>query len=235
MNRNDPAPSIWLVENLPRKIAKGSIDRQLIAVTAARMLDENGLDDLTMRGLGHRLGVSAMACYAHVRHKDDVLELAQDHTMGLLHVRDGTWERILRRLAQDYRRLLIDHPWLPSLAGRFLNAGPNVTTLTRDVAQRLTSARLHAAIVPSALSAVFTLAHGHGVIEAAWKTRLNDATLDDLVGQLSDQSPEDPVLARRATHGSAAAGDDDWNFALDCLLAGIAAHSVHGPTSAGDA
>ena len=103
MNRDDPAPSIWLVQELPRKVAKGSIDRDAIAATAAEMLDETGLDSFTMRDLGRRLGLSAMACYAHVRHKDDVLELAQDHVVGRLELREGDWQVILRALAANLK------------------------------------------------------------------------------------------------------------------------------------
>ena len=233
MKRNDPAPSIWLVQDLPRKIAKGNIDREAIALAAADLLDEAGLDSFTMRELGSRLGASAMACYAHVRHKDDVLELAQDHIMGTLKVGDGTWEALLRSLAEDYRNLLVDHPWLPQLAGRFLNAGPNVTSLTREATQNLSSAGLPAEVAPSALSAVFTLAHGHGAVEAAWRARLTDTTLDGLVNRLADHSPDDPVLARRAEHGSVAAARDDWSFAMDALIVGIAARFTDLPPHGG--
>lgn len=223
MNRDDPAPSIWLVQELPRKVAKGSIDRDAIAATAAEMLDETGLDSFTMRDLGRRLGLSAMACYAHVRHKDDVLELAQDHVMGRLVVREGDWQVILRALAEDYRALLVEHPWLPTLAGRFLNAGPNVGAMTRAAARHLSVAGLPDPLVPSARSAAFTLAHGHGATEAAWRSRMPEADLDELTTNLAAQAT-DPFLARRASLGTDRAGQDDWDFAISCLIAGIAAH-----------
>lgn len=221
MNRDDPAPSIWLVQHLPRKIAKGSIDRQAIATAAAELLDEAGLESFTMRHLGRRLGVSAMACYAHVRHKDDVLELAQDHVMGQLTVHEGDWQVVLRALAEDYRALLVDHPWLPTLAGRFLNAGPNVAAMTRTAARRLTAAGLPDTLVPFVLSAAFTLAHGHGAVEAAWRSRMTETDLDELTTSLATRADADPVLTRRATIGADRAGQEDWDFAITSLIAGI--------------
>ncbi len=180
MNRNDPAPSIWLVQDLPRKIAKGTLDRDTIAAAAAQILDETGLESFTMRNLCRRLGISAMACYAKVRNKDDALELAQDHVMGQLTVRERDWQVVLRTLADDYCTLLVNHSWLPTLAGRFLNAGPNVRAITRAAARHLSMAGLPDPLVPSALSASFILAHGHRAIEVAWRSRMTEADLDEL-------------------------------------------------------
>ncbi|MEV8375928.1 TetR/AcrR family transcriptional regulator C-terminal domain-containing protein [Kribbella sp. NPDC056861] len=222
MDRNDPAPSVWLVERTGRKIAKGSVDLNAIAVAAAVVLDEVGLDGLTMRALGQQLGVSAMACYAHVRHKDDVLELAQDHLMGQLKVTEDQWDGVLRALAEDYRTLLITHPWLPSLAGRFLNAGPNAHQLSVRASAALVAGGLAEKDAPLALSAVFTLAHGHGAIEAAWRGRLGDrASLDQLTNRLAALAPADPVTAQRAAVGTAESTGREWTFALDCLLEGV--------------
>lgn len=222
MNAKDPAPSIWLTENAGRKIAKGTVDRVMIAAAAVELLDETGLDGLTMRDLGERLGVSAMACYAHVRHKDDVLELAQDHIMGALDTSVGPWAEVLRSVGSDYRDLLIEHPWLPQLAGRFLNAGPNVRALSARAGAALTDGGLDERWAPLALSAVFTLAHGYGAVEAAWRSRLGErAALDELTGRLARLAPDDPVLAHRAAAGTEASSGSEWNFALSCLLSGI--------------
>lgn len=221
MTGENTEASVWLAQPTSRKIAKGTIDRARIAATAAQLLDENGLDAFTMRALGGRLDVSAMAFYAHVRHKDDVLELAQDHAMGALHVTRGPWDAVLHQLADDYRRLLIAHPWLPTLAGRFLNAGPNVTAMTALAADALSVGGLPTALIPPSLSAAFALAHGHGAVEAAWTAKGTQDELDDLTQQLAQRAPEDPVLAFRAKSGTSTSSAAEWNFALDCLLVGI--------------
>ncbi|HEK0151668.1 TPA: TetR family transcriptional regulator [Pseudomonas aeruginosa] len=221
MTGKSTAMSVWLVQPTSRKIAKGTIDRGLIASHAAQLLDESGLEAFTMRALGRRLGVSAMAFYAHVRHKDDVLELAQDHVMGALQVAPGPWDAILRQLADDYRRLLVAHSWLPTLAGRYLNAGPNVTSMTTQAAIALSNGGLPPRLITASLSAVLALAHGHGAIEAAWMAKGTQSELDDLTRQLAQRSPQDPVLAFRAESGTSTSSAAEWTFALDCLLLGI--------------
>lgn len=228
MQRDDPAPSVWLLPGAPGRPTRGGVDRDAIAQHAAALLDERGPQGLTMRALGERLGVSAMACYAHVRHKDDVLELAQDSVMGEVVVPRGDWQDVLRALAETYRLLLVRHPWMPLLAGRFLNAGPKVAAMTTAAAARLTDGGLPTPFVPPALSAAFTLAHGHGAVQAAWEDRAGGEDGDRLTAALAAQYPDDPVLRARAQHGTQASSSQEWDFALDCLIAGIAARVAAG-------
>lgn len=47
--------------------------------------------------------------------------------------------------------------------------------------------------------------------------------MDGLVDTLAAQPDADPVMTRRATRGSRQAAQDDWDFAIRCLLSGIAA------------
>ena len=51
------------------------LDRHRIAATAMEMIDEVGVEKLTMRALAARLDVSAMALYHHVEDKDELLRL----------------------------------------------------------------------------------------------------------------------------------------------------------------
>ncbi|MEE3917797.1 TetR family transcriptional regulator [Micromonospora sp. BRA006-A] len=49
---------------------------------AVTVLDEHGVEGLTMRLLAQRLDVTATALYWHVKTKDDVLDLAVDRVFG---------------------------------------------------------------------------------------------------------------------------------------------------------
>jgi AcrR family transcriptional regulator len=53
-----------------------------IVDTAVTLLDEHGIEGLTMRCLAQQLDVTATALYWHVRTKDDVLDLAVDRIFG---------------------------------------------------------------------------------------------------------------------------------------------------------
>jgi AcrR family transcriptional regulator len=54
-------------------VAKG-LDRQTIVHAALDLLDEAGIDALTLRALASRLGVQAPALYWHVRNKQELLD-----------------------------------------------------------------------------------------------------------------------------------------------------------------
>ena len=50
------------------------LSRVRIAEAAVKLVDDEGLDALTMRRLGVSLGVEAMSLYRHVRNKADLLD-----------------------------------------------------------------------------------------------------------------------------------------------------------------
>ena len=49
------------------------LSRERILATALELVDEQGIDALSMRKLGQSLGYEAMSLYNHVAHKDDLL------------------------------------------------------------------------------------------------------------------------------------------------------------------
>ena len=68
---------------------KAVLTRELVLRAALAIMDESGLEALSMRLLGTRLGVEAMSLYNHVTNKDDILDGALD----LAHSSEGrfTW------------------------------------------------------------------------------------------------------------------------------------------------
>ena len=50
------------------------MDRAVIVDAAIRYIDQHGAQGLTMRGLGHELGVEGMALYRFVSGREDLLE-----------------------------------------------------------------------------------------------------------------------------------------------------------------
>jgi AcrR family transcriptional regulator len=89
------------------------LTRQRILAAALRIIDERGLDDLTMRALGAELGVEAMSIYKHVPGKAAVL----DGVVELLLAEIGTerpsspdWRLHLIDLARRFRAVSLAHP-----------------------------------------------------------------------------------------------------------------------------
>jgi AcrR family transcriptional regulator len=102
------------------------LTRERVCKAALALVDEEGLDALSMRKLGSRLGVEAMSLYRHVRHKADLLDAL--HAAVLTDVDpaflgDGDWRALLRGLAEGLRRALLRHPnVIPLFATRPVSA-----------------------------------------------------------------------------------------------------------------
>jgi TetR/AcrR family tetracycline transcriptional repressor len=78
---------------------------------ALALLDEVGLDELTMRRLAERLGVKAASLYRHVRDKDELLALLGDEISAEIPLVEprGTWKEQLALAARNVRKGLLAH------------------------------------------------------------------------------------------------------------------------------
>lgn len=102
------------------------LSRERVVRSALSLVDEQGLNALTMRALGQRLGVEAMSVYHHVNGREDLLEAMIDHLAEELRAEaadaagplDG-WQAFLQRKAHDVRRMALANPRLfPLIATR---------------------------------------------------------------------------------------------------------------------
>jgi AcrR family transcriptional regulator len=95
---------------------RGRVTRDRIIRTALRIMDEEGLESVTMRRVGRELGCEAMSLYNHVRDKEDILDAICEAVLAEFTVPEtGTWEEELRAGAREYRRLLLAHPTVLTL------------------------------------------------------------------------------------------------------------------------
>lgn len=181
-----------------------------------------------------------MSVYWYVDTKDDLLELALDAAFGELDLpdpdADEDWRDQLRALARVYRALLVRHPWLSPLVGRYLNIGPNNLAFSRVVQRVIRRTALPVHGVTGAISAVFQFVYGYGTIEGHFFSRVADADMSpDEYFQHSmstvTRAPDAAEVIQESTVLMAARGGDtveemlerDFEFALELLLAGIEA------------
>jgi TetR/AcrR family tetracycline transcriptional repressor len=90
------------------------LDRAVIVDAAVRYIDQHGAQGLTMRGLGHELGVEAMALYRYVSGREDLLEavvarLLEGLNEDLDPVLAGSWQGYLQTFAHAVRRIAVEH------------------------------------------------------------------------------------------------------------------------------
>jgi TetR/AcrR family tetracycline transcriptional repressor len=93
-----------------------ALDRQTVVATALRLIDENGLEALTLRKLAGELGVQAPALYWHVRNKRELLDLVaaeltnEQRDAGAVAPKNGQgWPEWLEERTLAARRALLAH------------------------------------------------------------------------------------------------------------------------------
>jgi TetR/AcrR family tetracycline transcriptional repressor len=88
-----------------------TLDQAQVVRAALALLDEIGLDALTMRRLAERLGVKAASLYRHVRNKEELLALLGDEITSEIPLPQtaGPWQRQLTDAAWKARRGLLAH------------------------------------------------------------------------------------------------------------------------------
>jgi AcrR family transcriptional regulator len=95
--------------------ARLPLSRDRILQTALGLVDEGGLDSLSMRKLGHALGFEAMSLYNHVANKDDLIDGILDLVLaeGEPPSSSGSWDGAVRESAISVHAALRRHPWAP--------------------------------------------------------------------------------------------------------------------------
>ncbi|RNG18247.1 TetR/AcrR family transcriptional regulator [Streptomyces botrytidirepellens] len=96
-------------------MTRRTMSRAQIVSAAIELLDEEGLDGLSMRRLGQRLGSAATSVYWHVQSKENLIALASDRIWGEISVLDPGevgWRRAAVELARSTYGLGVTHHWL---------------------------------------------------------------------------------------------------------------------------
>jgi AcrR family transcriptional regulator len=105
-----------MANQLKTRRRREPLTHERVISTALRIMDEEGLDSVTMRRIGRELGVEAMSLYNHVEDKDDILTGICEHVLAQFRVPDvPDWGEAARLGAREYRRLLREHPTVITL------------------------------------------------------------------------------------------------------------------------
>jgi AcrR family transcriptional regulator len=92
---------------------RGELTRDEIIAAAVELVDREGVDGLTMRGLADALHCGTMTLYSHVAGRDDLLNGIVGVAVGLMdlsYLPGETWQECGRRTVASYRALAHEHP-----------------------------------------------------------------------------------------------------------------------------
>ena len=103
------------------------IDREGMVEAALELLDDVGVEGLSMRRLAERLGVKAASLYWHVRNKEELLGLLADEICAGVREPDPDlpWREKVETLVRENRRVLLLHRDAARILAGTVPAGPN--------------------------------------------------------------------------------------------------------------
>jgi AcrR family transcriptional regulator len=225
-----PFTSVWTRE--PRQPRSSGLGREQIVAGALELLDAEGLDALSMRKLGAKLGAGATSLYWYVANKDELLELVMDEIWAMVEVpgpEHASWREAFTTFAYSLRATLTAHPWAVPLLGQLPNVGPKSFALM----ERLRRAAAHAGFAGIdnylATGTVMSFVFGQVIPQVRYENsnggkKLDYGSLLDTVDQLAadypqlladyhETMPPDPATARALA----------FDFGLLCVLDGLAA------------
>ncbi len=110
------------VRAVPSAEPRVPLSRERVLRAAVELADESGIESLTMRSLGQKLGVEAMSLYNHVANKEDILDGMVDVVMSEINDAvseldppSGDWKTAMRRRVLAAREILLRHRWAPGV------------------------------------------------------------------------------------------------------------------------
>jgi AcrR family transcriptional regulator len=205
------------------------LTRDTVLAEAIDLIDEQGLDALTMRNLSDRLDVVPMALYRHVRNKDDLMEGVLDRAVaGVDLPPDGLgWRDGLAALAGSIRTTMLRHP---AIAARVIDR-PSLGPASLVVGEYGLGVLRHAGFsdrdAEHGLNLVLVYTLGFVALEVprlpgtAGAEALTQADMDLAYADLPVERFPHTAAVRPRAH--AIVSEDQFRFGLDCILDGVGA------------
>lgn len=185
-----PIPDSPAPEPEPRAGAgrRVRLDRGMVLGTALHLVDQHGVEALTMRRVATELQVDPMTLYRHVKNKDALLDGIVEQLwsrVGDQNREVGDWRAALAQLAERLREVVMSHPNAASL----LLARPVLPRSALEALKR---------VLEKVKSAGFEERHAAAIVRCVSSVALSDAAL-----HVSYGSPQRPA-------GDAEVAPDQW-------------------------
>lgn len=163
--RNSQLPKSALRPAHPRV----GLTKELIVRAALSLIDEAGLEGLTIRALSSRLGVQTRTIYWHVGPRTAILAATVELVLsGITPPPTRNWEDWLRTLFRNFRRTVAKHPNIAAVIGaQMVPSATSDFDLAEQILSTLARAGFDGDRLVGAFSAVISTMAGFVTIEFA--------------------------------------------------------------------
>jgi len=213
------------------------LTRDRVIDAALRIMDEEGLDAVSMRRVGRELSVEAMSLYHHVHDKEDLLLGIRERALSEFvdPGTDGDWEIRAREAARSWRNILRAHPNIMVLISESKRYAMTPTSLrpTETALRLLREVGLPEDDAVKAFCALGGFIVGFvmfeiGVMRASGPED-QPPTPEGLIAELP--ADEFPCFMSSLPYLMQGDIDQRFEYGLDLFIAGIQAKSASAPSS----
>ena len=199
-----------------------------IGRAALKIVDEEGLRELTMRRLAEALGTGPASLYRHVSSRDDLLVEVADLVLAELDAPDPGlhWREALEQLAHGLRRVLVGHRGLVVVSSNAPLLGPHAmrirelfwSVMDRDGCEAEFAVQTYSAVMHFVVcSALF----GAGAARQGNTPWIGEKSsgLDEVLDLLPARRY--PTVLKFSDHAGTPDPEQDFRFGLRALLDGL--------------
>jgi AcrR family transcriptional regulator len=212
----------------PNLEPRAPLTRERVLHAAVELADERGIESVTMRTLGQKLGVEAMSLYNHVANKEDILDGMAGVVLGEINDTTtqitGDWKTAMRRRILAARDVLLRHRWAPRVLETRTDPGAHLNRYYDSVIGLFRDGGFSLDLTHHALHALGTRALGYTHEPFDDSQPLPDPAL--IARQMAGEYPNIAAMLEGVSHDmDTTLGwcDDqfEFEFALDLLLDGL--------------
>lgn len=205
------------------------LSRERVLHAAIALVDQVGLEALTMRRLGEQLGVEAMSLYKHVANKDEILDGIVDTVISEIELpAEADWKTAMRQRAISARAVLASHPWAIGMMESRPALGPAAMRYVDAVIGSLRAGGFSVQMAAHAFLSLDSYIYGFVVQEVSFRfDRSEEITGEARAILQAFPADQFPHLAEMAAEFSAKPGynyADEFEFGLELILDGLEQH-----------
>ncbi len=207
------------------------LSRERVFAAAVAFADAYGIDELSMRKLGHELGVEAMSLYHHVANKEEILDGMVDVIAGEIGPTSSghDWKARLRSRILTARAVMKRHPWAPAVIETRKTMSYPMMRYMESVATIMRDGGFSVDLMHHAMHALGSRALGFSqeLYDEEGQPDQNTEAQAAMLEQMASEFPNIAAIAIEVQHqeesivGSGCDDDVEFVFALDVLLDGF--------------
>jgi AcrR family transcriptional regulator len=228
-----PSPPRRVADRAAGPKPRPELSRALILDRALALIDERGLDALSMRELGVALGAATMSVYRHFRYKGELLDAVMDEVVEAFAPTgpQADWRAEARALSRNVRRAMLAHPDLADLIGREFRRSDASLRVNIQIIERLRAGGAPEAFLAHAYWALSSYTTGFALLEAQALRRRRGAPAkpsappqrkDKIARLMAGVDGVSPAARDTAAAVLARPLDDaQFEFGLDCIIRGL--------------